>query len=79
MGVTDMFSEVEADFSRIPRKEANAPQLFVSMVKQKAILEVDEGGSDATSSAGNSITENQIYRAPMPLHEGRIHSKIYRA
>ena len=50
MGVTDMFSETEADFSGIPEDEATAPQLFMSKVIQKVYIAVDEEGTEAAAA-----------------------------
>ena len=58
MGVTDMFSDTEADFSGIPRNGTLAPKLLVSDVIQKAFIEVDEEGSDAVAASGIFDTKN---------------------
>ena len=50
MGVTDMFSETDADFSGIPEDEASASQLFMSKVIQKVFIAVDEEGTEAAAA-----------------------------
>ena len=52
MGITDMFSETQADFGGIPRHETEAPKLFVSQVMQKAYIAVDEKGTEASAATG---------------------------
>jgi serpin B len=48
MGMTLIFDETEADFSRI---NPDAP-LVVSLVKQKTTLEINEEGSEASAATG---------------------------
>ena len=52
MGVTDMFSESEANFGGIPRNLTAVPKLFVSQVIQKAYIVVDEEGTEASAATG---------------------------
>ena len=55
MGITDMFQEGLAKFSGIPRQPADAPNLFVSKVIQKAMISVDEEGTEASAATGNDF------------------------
>lgn len=62
LGMADAFSEVDADFTRLTPLDLPAgegpPWVFVSEVKQKAFLEVDEEGTTAAAatSVGVSLT-----------------------
>jgi len=59
LGMTDMFSENAADFSRLSANNG----LFVRAVLQKAFLEVNEEGSEAAAATGVVIVERSM---PMP-------------
>lgn len=45
MGITDAFSDVKADFSNISKQK----DIYVSEMKHRAVIEVDEKGSKAAA------------------------------
>ena len=50
-----MFQEGVANFSGIHRQPTDAPNLFVSEVIQKAMISVDEEGTEASAATGNDF------------------------
>ena len=71
LGMTDMFDEFKADFSGMTGGTKN--RLFVSIVKQKAFVEVNEEGAEAAAatfavvSLGRSITRNPEFTCNRPF------------
>jgi serine protease inhibitor len=61
LGMTDAFSDSEADFTRLTPRDSPAgqgpPFVFVSRVKQKTFLKVDERGTEAAAATLVEIVE----------------------
>ena len=60
LGMTDMFDEFKADFSGMTGGTKN--RLFVSKIKQKAFIEVNEEGSEAAAATAVVVGVRTIQR-----------------
>jgi serine protease inhibitor len=49
MGITDAFDPTKANFSKIVATEAKEPNVYISNVLHKAVIEVDEKGTEAAA------------------------------
>ena len=67
LGMTDMFVDGKADFSAIAQRRRQEA-LYVSGVLQKALIEVNEEGSEAAAATGSEAGASAM---PMPLKEFR--------
>ncbi len=68
MGMTDAFDPATADFSAITKSE----RLYISIVKQKAFIDVNEEGTEAAAATfvglqRTSISMSNIFRADRPF------------
>jgi serpin B len=72
LGMTDAFSDVNADFTRLTPLDLPAgegpPWVFVSEVKQKTFLDVDEEGTTAAAATSVGVA---LTSAPMPIRFDR--------
>jgi serpin B len=64
MGMTDAFDPAKADFSGID----GAMDLYVKLVVQQALIEVDEEGTVAVAATSSGTESGSAEELPLPLH-----------
>jgi serpin B len=59
IGITKAFDPAAADFSRLEGKQAVGDRLFVDSVRQQAMIEVNEEGTEAAAVTTSTITTTE--------------------
>lgn len=66
MGLVDAFDEEKADFSGIGTTDSGAP-IFINLVRQKAVVKVDEEGTEAAAATEIVMLENTALIEEEPI------------
>lgn len=66
MGLTDAFDADKADLSKIGTTASGAP-IYISMVRQKAVVKVDEEGTEAAAVTEVAVADSCAMRTEEPI------------
>ena len=66
MGLVDAFDEEKADFSSIGTTDSGYP-IYISLVRQKAVVKVDEEGTEAAAATEVAIMESAALLEEEPI------------
>lgn len=69
MGLVDAFHEEKADFSSLGTTDSGNP-IYISLIRQKAVVQVDEEGTEAAAATEVAMAEctAELVEEPIPMY-----------